>query len=57
MSLDKEYIGFIWVGDDPGVRLSVWAKSGEEAWAKVVEQYGEGHVISLHNADDSRRPR
>jgi hypothetical protein len=33
------------------------ARTGEEAWAQVVAEYGEGHVISLWNEDDSRKPR
>ena len=57
MHPDKEYVGFIWIGDQPGIRLSVWAPTGEDAWARVEAEYGEGHVISLWNEDDARRPR
>ncbi|MFE7508435.1 hypothetical protein [Promicromonospora sp. NPDC057488] len=53
----KEYVGIIWIGDDPGIRLRVFAASGPEARAKVIEEYGEGHVITLRNNDDAKRPR
>ena len=55
--LEKEYVGLIWIGDDPGIRLSIWAPTGAAAMAKVVELYGEGHVITLTNEADARRPR
>jgi hypothetical protein len=53
----REFVGFIWIGDQPGIRLSVWAHTGEEARAQVVAEHGEGHVISLRNEDDARKPR
>lgn len=53
----KTYIGFIWVDDQPGTRLSVRAKGLEDARAAVVAKYGEGHVISLWNEDDASKPR
>lgn len=28
----KEYVGYIWIGDDPGIRLSVAAVDAAEAW-------------------------
>jgi hypothetical protein len=53
----KEYVGFIWIGDEPGIRLSILAENGEDARAQVERQYGEGHVVSLWNEDDARKPR
>jgi hypothetical protein len=53
----KEFVGFIWIGDDPGIRLAVQAPSVEEAKALVIAEYGEGHRISLWNEDDARRAR
>ena len=55
--VEREYVGLIWIGDDPGIRLSIWAPTGAAAMAKVVELYGEGHVITLTNEADARRPR
>jgi len=52
----KEYIGTIWIGDEPGRHLSVWARTGGEARDKVVAEYGEGHVITLHNEADAPKP-
>jgi hypothetical protein len=53
----REYVGFVWIGDEPGVRIRVTASSVDEARARVVEQYGRGHVISLWNEEDAARPR
>jgi hypothetical protein len=53
----NEYVGVIWIGDEPGKRLNVWARSGAEARDQVVAEYGEGHVITLQNEDDASRPR
>lgn len=53
----REYVGVIWIADQPGVRLRVVAASLEDARALVIGQYGEGHVISLWNEDDAASPR
>ncbi|MFD6663685.1 hypothetical protein ACFWDK_15130 [Micromonospora chalcea] len=53
----REYVGFIWIGNDPGIRLRVLAASLDEATLRVVEEYGEGHVISIWNEEDAARPR
>ena len=62
MKSDKMFVGFIWMGsdlgnpesDDSGRRLSVWAPSIEDATTKVVEQYGDGHVIILYDEEAGR---
>lgn len=51
---NKEYVGIIWIGDDPGIRLRVFAPSGREARALVISEYGEGHVIIMWNEGDAR---
>jgi hypothetical protein len=53
----KTYVGFVWIGDEPGVRLSLSARSAKEARAAVEAEYGEGHIVSLWNEDDASRPR
>lgn len=53
----RTYVGFVWIEGRPGVRLSVPARSLEEARAAVEAEYGEGHVISLWNEDDASKPR
>lgn len=53
----RDYVGFIWIGDDPGIRLQVQARSAMEAKQAVMDEYGEGHVISLWNAEDADRAR
>lgn len=53
----REYIGFIWIGDEPGVRLRVWAKSLDEADDLVNARFGAGHVVSIWNEEDAQKPR
>ncbi len=53
----REYVGVIWIDEQPGVRLRVAASSAQEARSLVVAQYGEGHVISVWNEDDADAPR
>jgi hypothetical protein len=53
----REYVGFIWIGDEPGVRLSVWARSADAARELVEAEYGSGHPYSIWNEEDASRPR
>jgi hypothetical protein len=53
----REYVGFMWTFDEPGIRLRVQARSLREAKAAVIAEYGEGHVISLWNEEDAAKPR
>jgi hypothetical protein len=53
----KEYVGYIWVADTPGKRISVWARSAEEASRLVEAEYGEGHPYSIRNERDANKPR
>ncbi len=53
----KEYVGYIWIGDEPGMRISVWARSADDAIRIVEEKYGQGHPFSIRNIDDAERPR
>ncbi|MCX4529845.1 hypothetical protein OG982_29830 [Streptomyces sp. NBC_01551] len=53
----REYVGFIQIAGQPEIQLRLMASSPSEATAMVVEQYGEGHVISVWNEEDARRPR
>lgn len=53
----REYVGMIWIADQPGIRLRISATSLDEARELVVAEYGEGHVISLWNEDDASKPR
>ena len=53
----KTYVGYIWINDQPAVRLSVSARSPEEAAAAIETQYGAGHVVSLWNEEDASKPR
>ncbi|WP_433049161.1 hypothetical protein [Dactylosporangium sp. CS-033363] len=56
-ALMREYRALLWIGDEPGIRLELLAPSLAAAKALIVETYGEGHVISLWNDEDSRTPR
>jgi hypothetical protein len=53
----KEYVGMIWIADQPGERFRVSAHSLAEAKEAVKRTYGEGHVISLYNQGDADRRR
>ncbi|WP_158751254.1 hypothetical protein [Streptomyces bicolor] len=53
----REYVGFIQIVGQPEIQLRLMASSLSEARAIVIEQYGEGHVISIWNEEDARRPR
>ncbi|SOD91578.1 hypothetical protein [Streptomyces sp. Ag109_G2-15] len=53
----REYVGFIRIAGQPEIQLRLMASSSSEARAIVIEQYGEGHVISVWNEEDARRPR
>lgn len=53
----REYVGFIRIADQPEIQLRLMASSSSEARAIVIEQYGEGHVISIWNEEDARRLR
>ena len=53
----KEYVGYIWIGDAPGRRISLWARSATEACQMVEAEYGEGHPYSISNEEDAERPR
>jgi hypothetical protein len=53
----REYVGYIWIGDEPKVRLSLSAHSLDEARALVEAEHGEGHIVSLWNEDDASKPR
>lgn len=53
----KPFVGYVWIGDEPGVRLRLSARSAEEALATVEAKYGKGHVVSVWNEDDAYKPR
>lgn len=53
----REYVGLIWIHDKPGLRLRILARSLDEARSRVIEEYGEGHVISIWNEEDASSSR
>lgn len=53
----REYVGFIRIAGQPDIKLRLMASSSSEARAIVIEQYGDGHVISIWNEEDARRIR
>ncbi|MCT2276513.1 hypothetical protein AB0B62_15685 [Micromonospora chalcea] len=53
----REYTGLIWIDDQPGIRLRILARSLDEATASVIEEHGDGHVISIWNEEDASRAR
>jgi hypothetical protein len=53
----KRYVGYVWIGDQPGMRLDIVAYNADEARAEVEALYGQGHVVSLWNEEDRNKPR
>lgn len=53
----KEYVGLIWIGDEPGKRISVMARGPDEAQALVKDEYSEGHITPIWNEADANHPR
>ena len=55
----REYKAIVWVGDAAGQRLTLLAKSLNDARAQISEKYGEGSnvIASIWNEEDARRPR
>ena len=53
----KAYVGYIWIGDAPGMRISLWARSAGQAMRMVEAEYGEGHPYSIRNEEDANKPR
>ena len=53
----KEYVGYIWIGEEPGVRLSIMARSSTEARERMEAEFGSGHLYSLWNEEDESRAR
>lgn len=53
----KKYVGIIWIGEEPGLRVIIWAKSSTEAGQKLREEYGDGHPYTLTNEESAERLR
>ena len=53
----REYVGFIRIAGQPEIQLRLMASSLDEAEEIVIAQYGDGHVTSIWNEEDARRPR
>lgn len=53
----REYVGFVWIGEEPGVRLRLSAQCWDEAVAIVEGKYGQGHMISIWSSEDASKLR
>jgi hypothetical protein len=53
------YKAMIWTEDpeQPGQRVTVVARTIDEAKDKLEVEYGKGNVYNLHNEEDANRPR
>ncbi|NTX65655.1 hypothetical protein HUA74_33845 [Myxococcus sp. CA051A] len=53
----REYRAIILLGGraqtEPGLRVTVMATDGEEAFMLLEEKYGNGTVFDLHNEEDA----
>ena len=52
----KEYIGVVWVGDEPGQRFVVLARGSWEAGEYARAEFGD-YPMTLHNEEDAHKPR
>lgn len=53
----RDYVGYVWIGDEPGIRVSVQARHLFEARERVAAEYPMEQFAHLWNEDDSQRPR
>jgi len=53
----REWLGLVWVGDAPAVRIRVWATDSDGAMRLVREHFGDEPVVSLWNEHDAHRQR
>jgi hypothetical protein len=53
----RPYVGVIWIGEEAGRRFEIFARSLDEAARKLRDEYGEGHVYTLYNEEDAKKPR
>jgi len=54
---EKPYLGVVWIGDAPGHRFTMSARSPEEAREKAERLFGAGHDLSLWNEEDADQSR
>jgi hypothetical protein len=54
----RPYRAIIWVKDsEPGQRVTVLARSLDEAMALLEARHGKGTVFDLHNEEDAQQVR
>ena len=56
-SIERDFTGIVWVGDEPGFHVNVRAKSVTDATAFLRAKYGKGCMLSVWNEQDAERPR
>jgi len=52
----KEYLGIVWIDDQPGQRFSLWAKKPLEALALAKSRFGD-HPMTVWNEEDAHKLR
>jgi hypothetical protein len=53
----KEYTAIVWIGDQPGTRVTLQAEDAADAERQLREEFGEDAVWTVHNEGDAQRPR
>ncbi len=53
----REYVGIIWIAENPGERFTILAPSLDAAETEMIRIYGPGHAYTLYNEDDAKKPR
>jgi len=53
----RPYKAIVWVGEESGERVEVFAFDFEEARSMIEEIYGSETVVSVWNEEDANKPR
>jgi hypothetical protein len=55
----REYKAIVWTSDEkkPGERVTLWARSLDDARAQIDAKYGPNIVCSLWNEEDANKLR
>lgn len=53
----KVFRAIVWIGEEPGERVTVRADTLDEASRQLEAEYGKDAVISLWDDADAERPR
>lgn len=56
-SKKRIFEAMVWVGDNPGLRMTVEASDAQEVAEYLHKKYGPDIVCSIWNEEDANQPR